>query len=557
MRSFSWKRAVGAPAAALLALGGAAFAVVGTGSPAGATTTVHDAAELQAAFNSDETVIILANDISVTTRILRDNTHNGDVVIEGAGFTITSDGSDRIFEDRGTGRLELQNITLTGGVIDSDGGAVAARGDVIVSNATFTDNHATDGYGGAIVSETNVTSDGSTFDNNTSYDSGGAIAAGEDVTVKNGSSFTGNAAESDGGAVYSEAGLVDISGSTFTNNQADANLGGYGDGGAAFSFNRMIVAGSTFSGNFTTSEQDAGGGAVEAIGTLDVSDSTFTGNAANLVGGALYGADDTTIARSTFTGNCAAYGGAIEHNIGPAPEGNDQPEEGTTALSIVNSTITANTQNSGDSAIGAFGATTEIAYSTIVGNINDDSSDCGLPALESGAAAAEHRSAKAGAAGTVHARAGFEDGVNLVVINDVTLFGNVIAGPVGGPNCFVEEGSNLTSQGYNFSDDSSCDLTNATDKVATPNDPQLNALGPWGGPTDTMLPFTPLHGGVTSPLIDAIPAAACQTGIATGVTTDQRGVTRPQLVGCDIGAVEVTGAEYQVEAAVVTPRFTG
>jgi hypothetical protein len=48
-----------------------------------------------------------------------------------------------------------------------------------------------------------------------------------------------------------------------------------------------------------------------------------------------------------------------------------------------------------------------------------------------------------------------------------------------------------------------------------------------------------------------------RTGAAAGVTTDQRGVTRPQLVGCDIGAVEVTQADYMVEAAVVTPKFTG
>jgi hypothetical protein len=72
-----------------------------------------------------------------------------------------------------------------------------------------------------------------------------------------------------------------------------------------------------------------------------------------------------------------------------------------------------------------------------------------------------------------------------------------------------------------------------------------------------MLPLTPLHGGATSPVIDAIPAAACQTGIAAGITTDQRGVDRPQLVGCDIGAVEVTQQDLQVEAAVIQPRFTG
>jgi predicted outer membrane repeat protein len=551
MRAVSFRRAIGVPAAALLALGGATLAIVGTGSPAGATTTVHNATELQNAFNSDETSIVLANDIAVTSAITRDNTHNAAVIVDGGGFTITSDGSDRIFTDDGSGKLTLQDVTLTGGSISSDGGAVFAAGDVTVSGATFTGNHASDGYGGAIWSDGNVTADASTFDANVAYASGGAIAASGDVTVKNGSTFTRNTTEDNGGAVYSEEGLVDISDSQFTDNQADSNIGGYGDGGAAFSYGDMKVAGSHFTGNFTTGNQDFGGGAVEAWGSLDISDSQFTGNSANYVGGAAYGEGDTNIERSTFTGNCAQYGGAIEHNIG---EG-----EGSAALTITNSTITANTQSQGDSSIGAFGASLDLAYSTVVGNINDDTATCGLP-VGSEATATDHRDSQARDASThPRAQAGFDEAANVLGAGSTTLFGNVITGAVGGQNCDFE---GATSQGYNWSDDTTCDLTDSTDSAATPNAPGLNALGDWGGPTQTMLPLTPLHGGSTSPLIDAIPAAACQTGIASGISTDQRGITRPQLVGCDIGAVEVTGAE--VEAAevvappvVIEPKFTG
>jgi len=46
-------------------------------------------------------------------------------------------------------------------------------------------------------------------------------------------------------------------------------------------------------------------------------------------------------------------------------------------------------------------------------------------------------------------------------------------------------------------------------------------------------------------------------GAAAGITTDQRGVTRPQLNGCDIGAVEVTLADVLVESLAVQPKFTG
>lgn len=55
-----------------------------------------------------------------------------------------------------------------------------------------------------------------------------------------------------------------------------------------------------------------------------------------------------------------------------------------------------------------------------------------------------------------------------------------------------------------------------------------------------------------SALIDAIPVASCQADGAAGITTDERGVARPQGPGCDIGAVEVA-----VSAVVVQPRFTG
>jgi hypothetical protein len=64
----------------------------------------------------------------------------------------------------------------------------------------------------------------------------------------------------------------------------------------------------------------------------------------------------------------------------------------------------------------------------------------------------------------------------------------------------------------------------------------LGALGANGGIGQTMVPQT------GSPLIDAIPAASCQTGLASGITTDERGITRPQGPGCDIGAVEVAVA---------------
>ena len=115
----------------------------------------------------------------------------------------------------------------------------------------------------------------------------------------------------------------------------------------------------------------------------------------------------------------------------------------------------------------------------------------------------------------------------------LTMFGTVLAAPgAGGTDCSLGAGSTITSQGYNNASDSSCALTQPTDKQNAP-DPMLGALGANGGIGETMVPQT------GSPLIDTIPAASCQTGLASGVTTDERGITRPQGPGCDIGAVEV------------------
>jgi hypothetical protein len=151
-----------------------------------------------------------------------------------------------------------------------------------------------------------------------------------------------------------------------------------------------------------------------------------------------------------------------------------------------------------------------------------------------------------------------EGSYNLLA-GTLTVFGSVIAEPgTGNANCSLF-GAGTTSQGYNFSDDpdttSSCQLANPSDKVGSTNNPLLGVLANNGGPTPTLLPLA------GSPLIDAIPSAACQSGGAAGVTTDQRGLPRPGVgIGtgpnCDIGAVELQGTPAPTPIAI-QPAFTG
>jgi len=121
-----------------------------------------------------------------------------------------------------------------------------------------------------------------------------------------------------------------------------------------------------------------------------------------------------------------------------------------------------------------------------------------------------------------------------------------------GANC-VGVGS-LSDNGYNLASDNSCGFTSSTSlpngaATTPPTDQQLNLLplGNYGGPTQTIAL------GPGSIAIDAIPTGTdndqtvclnanqqpiTYPGTSTPITTDQRGITRPQGPKCDIGAYE-------------------
>jgi hypothetical protein len=129
----------------------------------------------------------------------------------------------------------------------------------------------------------------------------------------------------------------------------------------------------------------------------------------------------------------------------------------------------------------------------------------------------------------------------------VRLFGTVVADPNAGVvNCRGVDTGVVESLGYDRADDTTCGLTGVGDLQQVGFDPQLGALADNGGPTFTLLPSP------TSPLVDAIPFAACASGPAAGITTDQRGLPRAAFGGCDVGAVEL-----QPDPPAPEPTFTG
>ncbi len=230
--------------------------------------------------------------------------------------------------------------------------------------------------------------------------------------------------------------------------------------------------------------------------TVAISAATITNGFAAFAGGGIVNNGTLTLTDSTLSGNHASAlggGGGIGNG-------------GT--LTVTNSTLSGNTAGHGGAIDNVPGGTVTVTNSTLSGN----TATTGGGIANTGGTVTVTNSTLSGNTANV----GFGGGI----VNSggtVSLLATIVANSVGG-NCsgaIVDGGNNLS-----FPD--ACDVI-----VAGP-DPQLGPLANNGGPTLThaLLPM--------SPAIDA--AAACNPPI----TTDQRGVARPQGPACDIGAYERT-----------------
>lgn len=342
---------------------------------------------------------------------------------------------------------------------------------------------------------------------------GGILASGsvDSAFVLNDLLVTENVSISDGGGLSTFLGTHTINDSTFSDNESFGGNGGgglffgngenisvnnciiennrAGRGGGIHNLSEVTINGSTIRNNQTTTSEDLGhdGGGILAFNTLNINNSTISGNSSIANGGGITTESLANITNSTISGNTAAEnGGGLDSGQGE--------------VSLTNVTISGNTATGSGGGIfinpppqngvgtvkfGFSPPTISLLHLTITDN-----------------SAAEGN--------------GIFNGGPASFLN----FRNSIIAGNGSANCFGEG----TSLGGNVSNDSTCNLTGTGD---LPNaNPALGGLADNGGPTQT-------HDLLVG-------SQAIDTGIdCPPPAQDQRGITRPQGVSCDSGAVEV------------------
>jgi hypothetical protein len=291
-------------------------------------------------------------------------------------------------------------------------------------------------------------------------------------------------------------GTITASGLTISHAPAATGAGVVVQTGVTFNLSDTVVSGNTSSS----------GAGVIVDGTLNLaranivnntSTGNFLGGAGIHVSGGTLNLSDSTVSDNHSTGTSGGPGGGVAVT------------STSSALSLTNSTISANRANTSGGGLAHPDANSVTLTNVTIANNTADADGNG---------------------------SGDGGGLDIDTSTPIRLRNTIVAtnstGPVGAsPDCATGGGAFLTRLGYVLlRNQSGCALGGAGDDATgfqTGADPLLGPLTLNGGTTQTMA----LLAG--SPALDAIPVASCV------VPADQRGVSRPQGNGCDIGAFEL------------------
>jgi CSLREA domain-containing protein len=344
-----------------------------------------------------------------------------------------------------------------------------------------------------------------------------------------------------GGGVYTGSNTnVTLSEVTISNNVASF-------GGGILSNGTLTLTNSTVSGN----SAPTGGGIFNDFGgMLTLTNTMISFNTANLEAGGIYNRETLTLTNSTVRGNFTNFGngGGVFNFSG--------------MLTLTNSTVSTNQAGGDGGGIHSWG-TLMIMNSTVSGNSASGvgggiSSNSGVEITNS---TVSNNSAVEGGGGI------FSDG--LLTLKSSTFSGNstlsfgggginisssgtanldntIVANSISGGDCIRQNGGTINARYSLIEEGLGC--VNGLNVNNLTGDPLLGPLQDNGGPTPThaLLPGSP----------------AIDKGNSFGLTTDQRGLTRPVDIssisnasdGADIGAFELqapTAASVSVSGRVL------
>jgi CSLREA domain-containing protein len=424
---------------------------------------------------------------------------------------------------------------------------ISVGATVTLSGLIISDGYTAFEPGGGIYNAGTLALENITIGSNHTYDRGGGICNTGTLTL-NSSIVSSNSAK-DGGGIYN-TGILTLTNSAAHDNDTNTTVASTGHGAGIYNAitGTLTLSNSSVSSNIIVSAaHDGYGGGIYNAGTLTVNSSTVFGNSTycdHCHGGGIHNEGTLTLNNSTVRGNNAsAYGsygdGGGIHNVGSG-----------SSATLNNCTVSSNESLGGGSGGGLWnsdGANMQLSNSTVASNWSSNN----------GGGINNTGNSTVTLANSTIGRHNFASGSGGGMWNDsggtVNLKNSIVAGNganSAGPDC--HNTATLISLDYNLvGDDSGCSLTpQANDQVNV--DPLLGELQDNGGPTETRALL------LGSPAIDAIPMGSCTDHQGRPVTTDQRGVPRPQGAACDVGAYEAVHSALHLPLIVYnyTPPAT-
>ncbi len=490
-----------------------------------ATMSVTEESSIDSNIASDGGGIYNSGDLTIDNSSVNDNDaqnsdgggiyNSGDLTIDNNSLISGNEAESGGNSDNGGGVYNSGNVTIQNSLIDANiadfgGGLHNDGGNTNLEDVNFTGNLGTMGggiYSNGIDAQVQLTT--TTIISNAAFMAGGGIFNDTGLLTAVDSTITGNTSNSGGGGLYNEDGNVTLTQTTFSGN----NTVECGGAIANDSTGNLTLVKSDIIG---TNKSDQFGGGLCNRGTMNITDGTLVSmNKADGNGGGIYDAGGDLTIRNSRIENNKALGINIDTGLGGGVY--------TVASSSVDMRQSAIVGN--ESALIGGGVVVQGTWLVFNSTVSGNSSELvgGMYVVDTNGHATLINVTMADNEATNGA------GVSgLYVVDGTAVIGNsIIASTAQVTATCSDNNGTITSLGYNIGDDDTC-FGEVTDFINM--DPMLE----------------PLVDGVQSPqagspAIDAADSIMCsETAVAS---TDQVGQSRPVFDGCDIGAIEWTGAQ--------------